>query len=365
MIEGLIFGEDDPNATFTGQLFKSLTDLTGWINDWAVNDMSRSAQNWYNDLADNSVLAQKAAELAVTAMSALPYIAALYLTKGASSTTGTMVTSAAGTPVLTGTGSAAVNSLVYNSMQQMAADPTWKISFAKSYGNAYNQAKADGASEGEAIAAATVIGAFNACTGSSGSGGNVQSTINYQDAGKILQSLTQAMNDGVMNSLQSVGENAVEKIVYDDDKAWFSVSDPDAVFSLSRGVSDIIEGMIASGTQSAVSEAVDGIKSRPSANAPSSYNWNDAETGANIKSAGVAYELLEQALELPAESSVHEMAASMLDRIDVALLELGLDNSEVYHMSPKEQVQMISHITDSVLDDQELGQLARMVFSMQ
>ena len=71
--------------------------------------------------------------------------------------------------------------------------------------------------------------------------------------------------------------------------------------------------------------------------------------------------MLHEALNLPTDSQAHQLAQSLSERLETSLTELGLDVNDMYHMSRGDQLQLISQVTDKVLSNQDMGELARLV----
>ena len=65
------------------------------------------------------------------------------------------------------------------------------------------------------------------------------------------------------------------------------------------------------------------------------------QIGKTVKDSGKVTELLQSALELSADSPAHQLAEALSEQLERALTELGLDASELYHMSRTDQVKLI------------------------
>ena len=193
--EGWLMGED-PEATFTGQLLRPITNRTGRFNDNTVKDRDAAAQRWRNDLADDSKVVQMAGELVPAAIAAIPYLATAFLTEGGSIAAGTTTTSAAGAPVLAGAGNVGLKQMVADATKQMATNPLWEMRFVQSYGNTYNNAKAKGATELEAITTATMAGYTTATLEQAGGIEKILNTknlLNRSGAGLLSKILVSAV----------------------------------------------------------------------------------------------------------------------------------------------------------------------------
>jgi len=62
----------------------------------------------------------------------------------------------------------------------------------------------------------------------------------------------------------------------------------------------------------------------------------------------------------PADRPARQLAAELSEQLDTALTELGMDIGELYQMSRADQLQLIEQVTDKTLNDQTIGELARL-----
>ena len=398
-VEGFIMGEDDPSATFTGQLLQPLTTLTEAFNDWTQRETNQSAQNWQQDLADEPVLLQKSAKLAVSAMAALPYLAVVLASGGGAAVAGSTTTAANGATVLSGAGNVSLSQLTQSAVSQMVTKPAWQVSFAQSYGNSYNNAKASGASELETCAAAVLTAYINATIEQSGGLEQLPKSlqqIDLRDPRMLLDWLKAGVAEGVEEAAQGVSERAIEKAVYDPDKKVFSLSDSDAVFSGKAGAEELAGGTILGTLFSAAASAGNniintrqvgkrntsdsnfGTKSDSSIGAEDtgkvisdhgispvaaalSQASKDGQAGKIIRDSGKTADLLQDGLAMPEGTQAHQLAEQLSEQLETALTEMGLDASELYHMSRADQTELIRQVTNKTLSDQSVGELARLV----
>ena len=154
------------------------------------------------------------------------------------------------------------------------------------------------------------------------------------------------MEEGLKNVLQKNTGGTIEKIVYDDDKKWLGWND-DAVVDPVRDAEAFVGGALPSILSS-------GAKSVQQAN-------TDTQAGKMIKAADKTTNLLQDALEAPRESAAYNMAKEMSERLEVALIETGMDAGDLYHMSGEDQKNLIISIVDRTLTDREIGELSRML----
>ena len=83
--------------------------------------------------------------------------------------------------------------------------------------------------------------------------------------------------------------------------------------------------------------------------------------GQAVKTEGLTSTVLQQALSLPADSQAHQMAAKLTEQLNTGLTELGLDLSSEYQVTQADQKGLIQQVSDTVLSDQAVGELARLV----
>ena len=335
-VEGFVMGED-AEATFTAQLLRPITNLTGRLNDYAVNSMEASAQRWREDFADNSKAAQMAGELAVSAMAAIPYLATAFLTAGGS-VAGAIATSAAGAPVLARAGNVALKQMVVDAAKQMAANPSWKVRFAQSFGNTYNEAKDKGATELEAITTATMTGYTMATMEQAGGVEKILNTKELLDrsgAGRLGQMLVSAGTEVAENMGQGVAEQVIHKGVYDRRMPLFSANDTDAVISLPRMGMETAEGLLLGGPfgiPALVRNGMDTVRYKT--------------------------DIVQQALELPMSTKAHQDAKAITEQFETELMKAGFDSAEFYQQSRADQQKLIDKVMDEVLTDEAIGALA-------
>ena len=335
-VEGRVMGEE-ADGTFTGQLLRPVTNLTGQLNDYVVKSTDAYAQRWRDDLADNSKATQMAGELAVSAMAAIPYLATAILSGGGSAV-GTITTSAAGTPVLAGAGNAALKQMAADASKQMAANPLWKMRFTQSFGDTYNKAKAKNATELEAITTATMAG-YTMATLEQASGIekilNTKALLDRSGAGRLAQMLASAGTEAAENIGQGATEQIMHKGVYDKQMPLFSAKDTDAVISLPRMGMEAAEGVLFGGSFGIPALVKNGM--------------NTGRLKINV---------LQQALEQPIITKAHQEAKALTGQMETKLTELGMDTEDLYHITRADQMKLIDRAVDSVLTDEAIGELA-------
>lgn len=243
--EGAIFGVE-PESTFTGQVLKPVTDATGKLKDYVDSTVQAIDTRIQNDTG-NSKAAQVAADIGSGTVAALPN-AILALMSGGASAAGTLAPQATGAAATAG---AAVKKLVSNPMFQTSAIQT--------LGSSYDDAKADGATDEQAIVAAVLSTAFNSAVEI----GGVESlpgqldNVDLSTGQKALKWAASMLDEGKEEVIQDVISGLTEKAVFDEDRALFSKSihaseDEGAVISPGRmaqefGMGAAIGGILGGG----------------------------------------------------------------------------------------------------------------------
>ncbi len=166
--------------------------------------------------------------------------AALAVASGGASLAGDAGAAMLGTA---GTASAATGTAtaVKTATTQLLKNPNFWLSFGQISGNTYSDALENGASEGQAVYTALTNGI---------AGSLVEMGGGIQKGGQ---------GNWFVNTIEEVGEevsqgwveNGISAVVYDQDKEWFSLTDPDAVFSATRAKDEAIGTVFAAGVMNA------------------------------------------------------------------------------------------------------------------
>ena len=235
-LEGAVFGVD-PAATFTGQVLKPVTDATGKFKDWVDQTVAGIDQRVQADTKDNKA-ASIAANLGSQAVAALPNAVLAFLSGGGSAATQLTAQS-------TGV-SGAVTSAATKALQ----NPLTKVSFAQSLGNGYEEAKASGASDVEAMTAATLSSLFNSAIETGGGIEALPGEIRGKDlstAKKALEWVKSALEEGGEEVVQGVITGLTNKGVFDNEKKLYSNTDENAVINPSRMLQEFGSGAAVGG----------------------------------------------------------------------------------------------------------------------
>lgn len=235
-LEGAVFGTK-PEATFTGQILKPVTDATGKFKNWVNQTVANIDQRVQTDTKDNKA-ASIAANLGSQTVAALPNAVLAFLSGG-----GSAATQLAAQP--TGV-SGAVTSAATKALQ----NPLTKVSFAQSLGQSYEEAKASGASDAEAMTAATLSSLFNAAIETGGGVETLPGEIRNADLStgkKAWEWFKSALEEGGEEVVQSVITNMTNKGIFDADKPLVSTTDENAVVNPYRMLQEFGSGAAVGG----------------------------------------------------------------------------------------------------------------------
>lgn len=203
-LEGAITGEDPESGTFTGAMLKPLTDKTGEWVDYYDKATEHYDKNVQKDVEGNKV-AQFLTDAASGTVAALPNAVMALMSGGGSAAT----TLAGKAP-----GAAAA---VTNSIKSMAKNPAFAASYVQTVGTAYDEAKADGATDAEALLASALSSAFNAAVEVGGGIETLPGTLRGADLStgkKALEWAKSALDEGKEEVIQSVITNLTNRATY-------------------------------------------------------------------------------------------------------------------------------------------------------
>lgn len=240
-VEGAIMGVD-PEATFTAQLLKPATKATGAVKDYVDETVADIDSRIQNDVKDNKA-AKIATDLGSGVVAALPQ-AVLAIMSGGASEAARLPAQATG-----------ISGTVVTAASKALNNPMTKLSFAQSLGSNYEEAKAGGASDMEAMTAATLSSLFNSVVESSGGIDALPGEIRGKDLSnwqKATQWITSALDEGKEEVVQGVITKLTQMATYDKDKQLFSMDNEDAVINPRRmagefGMGTAIGGIMGGG----------------------------------------------------------------------------------------------------------------------
>lgn len=139
---------------------------------------------------------------------------------------------------------AGVSADVISAVQEAAKNPGFWTSFAQTIGSDYEEAKAAGASEGEALTTAFTSSLLNA--GIEIGGGVEQMAKNTGRLG-LRDVAKSAFEEGLEEVEQGITSGVVSKAAYDKDRAWASTSDRNAILNPTRMAQEFAGGAVAGG----------------------------------------------------------------------------------------------------------------------
>lgn len=128
---------------------------------------------------------------------------------------------------------AKISDMISNYIMNLAKDPQYWMSFAQMEGDTYASAKAEGATDAQASAAALINGTLGSII-EVGSGVETQ----VGKANSIMNFLRSAAEEGNEEVLQGIWENATKKAIYDHDREIASLSNDDAVLNPVRSLTE-------------------------------------------------------------------------------------------------------------------------------
>lgn len=265
-----IKGVEDPESTFTGQLFKPVTDATQKALDYVKGETGASAAIVQKATKGNKA-AQLAADIGSGVVGAIPNAALAIMTAG-----GSLPALAPQTAGASGT--------IMNAVQKVASNPSFQLSYIQTLGGAYQDAKDAGASELNASAAAFISAAANALVEVGGGLETLPGELKAEDLStfdKALKWVTSALDEGKEEVVQGVISSLTNKAAANSDAPYFSTTDENAVINPARmgkefGMGTAV-GAVLGGAQMFGTDAINRISNRHTgANADSNAN-----TGSN------------------------------------------------------------------------------------
>jgi len=233
------------------QFNKSLTDTISMIAGGDDNNFLSGAIKWlretgegeaaeYANMSNKSMggawdwVGRNVVQGVISAVpTAIVAIASAAATGGAS-TAPTVINAVSKAPTLFNT--------VIAGFKTLAKNPMFWLTEAQTLGSSYNEAKADGADESEAIITSFLSSFPNAVIELSGGIETIPSST------RSIRTWVEGMLDeGKEEVLQGIVEKLTQKAIYDNDKKVFSVDDVDSVISLMRAGQEFAGGAVVGG----------------------------------------------------------------------------------------------------------------------
>lgn len=235
-VEGWLMGVE-PEETFTGQLLKPATKATGAVKDYVDTTVAKIDENAAEKIGDSKAK-QTAYNLGSNVVAALPQAILAMASGGASAATQL--------PAQT----SGISATVMNAATKALNNPMTKLSFAQSLGNSYEEAKAQGATDMEAIVSATISSYVNAMVETSGGIDALPNEIRDLDLTtpqKVWEWVKSALDEGKEEVVQNVITKLTNKGVFAEDTPLFSATDENAVFNPNRMVGEFATGTAVGG----------------------------------------------------------------------------------------------------------------------
>ena len=201
-------------------------------------------------------------QLAQGVGSTIPASALALLTGGSSIAGQTAGSAALGAPATSASG------ILASGMSNIIKDPNFWISAVPTFGNTYEDAKADGATDAEATVSAILNGFSGALIEI---GGGIQTIPQGQRS--IRKWLKSAAEEGGEEVVQSAVENFIKKYVYNNEIPMLSITDDQAVINPKRAAGEFalgaaVGGLLGGGNM-AMDAAIDKMAGRINADSES------------------------------------------------------------------------------------------------
>lgn len=142
-------------------------------------------------------------------------------------------------PGLVGTISTAFNNMVRT--------PTFWTSALQMVGPAYDEAKAEGAGEIEAMTTALISGIINSGVEVGGGLETLPAQIRSGSTNAIRGWVSSMLDEGKEEVVQGIVDNLTRKSIYDQSREWFSAEDENAVFNPVRSAEEFAGGALVGG----------------------------------------------------------------------------------------------------------------------
>lgn len=204
-------------------------DPVSKLNDYYSGKYERAQQELERSTADKGKAAQVAGQVAAGIAAAVPN-AILALMSGGTSA------AAQGTTAGLEAASAAANSggllsTIGSTAQQLVKNPMYWSSVSQTLGTDYEDAKADGASETEAIASAFISSLLNAGVEVGGGIETLPAQLQNGSKSAVREWVKSALDEGKEEVVQDIISGLTQKAIYDHDKKYVSAEDNSAVIN--------------------------------------------------------------------------------------------------------------------------------------
>lgn len=321
-------------SSFNTQIAKTLnlpaqaiSDLFGIENKfptaWLAKNREQAEQVLSEDAAAKAAEFGKGGEIASnlisTSVQAVP-AAVLSVLSGGSSAVSQLAPQASG-----------ISGTIASGLQSVMSNPMTKTTFLTTVGSEYEQAKASGASAGEALVAAIGSSLVQAGIESGGGLEKLPQNLRTGDTNKWLAVLRSGVEEAIEEPAQNIVSGAINKGVYDTDRPVFSTTDETAVINPAREAESAAyafgSGLLLGSGQNIALSALN--RSRGQSNTqPVQYVPEQAETptqtqqGSNVQTVQPASVLDKAAAEFNQRGAVSNNTATAILNDPAAVAEL-------------------------------------------
>lgn len=273
-----------------------LTDLADHFSDLRDQSEKERAASVYN----RGSITQRASDLASGSVAALPQAALAAMTMG------TSAAAPAGT-LLTGAGNTGLSASVGNSLKEMAQNPSYWYSVVQTLGSDYEEAKAKGAGDLEALASAIISSALNAKVEIGGGLEALPNAVREGGTDAVREWVKSALDEGKEEVIQSIISGITAKATYDPAREIFSTSNEDAIVNPSRLAEEYAMGAGVGGILGAGQIGAVNVQNR----------LNDRRIGRlGSDYTDVAQELIDEGLSFDKNTEAYQVSEDLKARMD-------------------------------------------------
>lgn len=136
---------------------------------------------------------------------------------------------------------------IYTAFNNMVRTPTFWTSALQMVGPAYDEAKAEGAGEIEAMTTALISGIINSGVEVGGGLETLPAQIRSGSTNAIRGWVSSMLDEGKEEVVQGIVDNLTRKSIYDQSREWFSAEDENAVFNPVRSAEEFAGGALVGG----------------------------------------------------------------------------------------------------------------------
>lgn len=254
------------------ELWDEKDPLSRFINAQA-EEAKYLNDKWQESIYGRGTLIEGASTLGKATVEAIPNAILAMMSGGTS-------VAAQGTAALgTAATSTGIASTIGNTARTMAKNPMYWSSMAQTLGPTYEEAKANGANEWQASAAAMISSMLNAGVEVSGGIEVLPAKLKSGNKNAVLEWVLSTPEEGVEEVIQRFISGTTDKVIYDYDKPLYSTTDPDAIvnpkemgkeFAMGTAVAGVLGG-VQIGSISAANAALERMNNKRLGNIGTDY----------------------------------------------------------------------------------------------